>query len=69
MEIAFLKQLYLRLLYRLEMRKPLHLKHPVAFNEKLQWLKLHDCKPIYTTQVDKCAVKEYVVSIIGGEHI
>lgn len=60
---------YLRLVYFLEMGKPLHLGHPVTFNEKLQWLKLHDRKPIYTTLVDKCAVKEYVASIIGEEHI
>lgn len=48
---------------------PLNLDNPQTFNEKLQWLKLYDRKPIYTTMVDKYAVKEYVASIIGEEYI
>lgn len=47
----------------------MHLKHPKSFSEKLQWLKLHDRKPEYTTMVDKYAVKEYVAKIIGQEYI
>lgn len=45
------------------------LNNPVTFSEKLQWLKLHDRKPEYTTMVDKYAVKEYVSSIIGEEYV
>lgn len=48
---------------------PLNLDNPQTFNEKLQWLKLYDRKPIYTTMVDKYAVKDYVASIIGKEYI
>ena len=48
---------------------PLNLTNPKTFNEKLQWLKLYDRKPEYTTMVDKYAVKEYVAGIIGEEHI
>ena len=47
----------------------LNLDNPRSFNEKIQWLKLHERKPIYTTMVDKYAVKEYVAKIIGCEHI
>ena len=61
--------LYLRLRYFVLMRKHLHLKKPVTFNEKLQWLKLHDRKEIYTTMVDKCEAKNYVANIIGDEYI
>lgn len=43
--------------------------NPKSFNEKLQWLKLYDRKPEYTTMVDKYAAKEYAASIIGEEHI
>lgn len=45
------------------------LKHPKTFSEKLQWLKLYNRKPEYTTMVDKYAVKEYVAKIIGDEYI
>lgn len=46
-----------------------NLKNPQTFNEKLQWLKLYDRRPIYTQMVDKYAAKEYVASIIGEEYI
>lgn len=60
---------YLKILFFLRHRKRLNLKHPETFSEKLQWLKLHDRKPEYTTMVDKYAVKEYVANIIGEEYI
>ncbi|MBQ9100591.1 MAG: hypothetical protein IJY54_04325 [Paludibacteraceae bacterium] len=44
-------------------------KNPKTFSEKLQWLKLYDRKPEYTTMVDKFAVKEYVANLIGEEYI
>lgn len=45
------------------------LENPKRFNEKLQWLKLHDIHPEYTQMVDKYEAKEYVRPIIGDEHI
>lgn len=60
---------YLKLKYKIAIGRKLDLKNPQTFNEKLQWLKLHDRKAIYTTMVDKYAVKEYVASIIGEEHV
>ena len=51
------------------MRKKLNLKTPQTFNEKLQWLKIYDRKPIYTTMVDKYEVKNYVADKIGDEYI
>ena len=51
------------------MGKKLNLKNPQTFNEKLQWLKLYDRKPIYTTMVDKYEVKQFVANIIGEEYI
>ena len=62
-------ELYLKIMYRLRMGKKLNLKNPKTFNEKLQWLKLHDRKPIYTTMVDKYEAKKYVADIIGEEYI
>ena len=52
-----------------DMQYPLNLQNPQTFCEKLQWLKLHNRKPIYTTMVDKAEAKKYVASIIGEEYI
>lgn len=57
---------YLKIAYRAKMGKKLNLDPPVTFNEKLQWLKLHDRKPEYTTMVDKCEAKKWVTDRIGG---
>ncbi len=62
-------KLYLKLLYRLEMGRKLDLDNPQTLNEKLQWLKIYNRKPEYTTMVDKYAVKKYVADIIGEQYI
>lgn len=49
--------------------KRLDLKNPKTFNEKIQWLKLYNRRPEYTTMVDKYAAKKYVADIIGEEYI
>lgn len=51
------------------MKNRLHWKNPMTFNEKLQWLKLYDRKPIYPRLVDKAAVKDYVADRIGKEYV
>lgn len=60
---------YLRLKFRKRMGYSLHLKSPKSFNEKLQWLKLNDHRPIYTTLVDKYAVKDYITRRLGEEYV
>ena len=60
---------FIKIEYRNRMRKKLNLKNPQTFNEKLQWLKIYDRKPIYTTMVDKYEVKNYVADKIGDEYI
>lgn len=62
-------RIYLQLHFRSRTGKRLNLKAPKTFNEKLQWLKLYDRKPEYTTMVDKYAAKKYVAEKIGEEHI
>lgn len=59
----------LKLEYRIKLHKKLDLKNPKTFNEKLQWLKLYNRKPIHTTMVDKIAVKDYVSAAIGEEYV
>ena len=60
---------YLRILYEAKFNKPLRLNPPITFNEKLQWLKLNDRKPVYSIMVDKYAVKEYVAERIGEGYV
>ena len=46
-------ELYLKLVFRGRNVKKLDLKNPKTYNEKLQWLKLHDKRSEYTVMVDK----------------
>lgn len=60
---------YLKCIYKLQMGKELDLGNPQSFNEKLQWLKLHDHNPLYTTLVDKYAVRGYIKEKLGEEYL
>ena len=60
---------YLKRRYKALTGQVLPLEDPKTFNEKLQWLKLYDRKPIYTTMVDKQEAKGYVAERIGEEYI
>lgn len=60
---------YLKRKYRLLMGQELNLHDPHTFNEKLQWLKLHDRRLEYTTMVDKYEVKKYIAETIGEEYV
>ena len=60
---------YLKGCFRAKMGYKLDLENPKTFNEKLQWLKLHDRNPAYTQMVDKYAVREYIKNTIGEEYL
>ena len=62
-------KLYLHIKYYLRMGKRLNLRHPVTYNEKIQWLKLYARRPIDTTLSDKYAVKEYIAKTIGERYV
>ena len=61
--------LWLRVLYRIKMHRKLHLNHPRLYTEKLQWLKLYDRNPLYSTLVDKYDVKQYIKEHLGEEYV
>lgn len=65
----FPDKLYLTLRYRCLMGKWIDWKNPVTYTEKIQWLKIYDYKPEYTTIVDKLAVKDVVAEKIGAEYV
>lgn len=60
---------YLKMKYKLVFGKELDLDNPQTFNEKLQWLKLHNRKPEYTIMVDKYKVREYIAQELGEEYL
>lgn len=69
MAVVLPDKLHIKARYALKMGKKLNLENPQTFNEKLQWLKLYDRKPIYTAMVDKYEVKQYIAERIGEEYI
>lgn len=46
---------------------PLNLKKPQTLNQKIQWLKLYDRRPINTIVADKFAAREFIASRVGPE--
>lgn len=58
---------YLKIIYKVKTGDVLDIKHPRSFNEKIQWLKLYDRKPIYTTMADKYEVRDIIKQIFGND--
>lgn len=58
---------YLQLKYRQVHGEKLNLKKPQTIDEKLQWIKLYDRKPIYHTMIDKIAAKKWIEEQIGKD--
>ena len=61
--------LYIQLNYFGHFKKFANLKKPVTYNEKLNWLKLHDHNPDYIKMVDKYEAKLIIAKMIGEEYI
>ena len=60
--------IYLRMVYWIKTGKCLNLRHPVGFNDKMNWLKLHDQHYEYTDYVDKVKVRNIVENVIGPNY-
>ncbi len=60
---------YLKILYRIRTGKKLNLTPPKTFNEKLQWLKIHNHDDRYSIMVDKYLVREYIANKIGTDYL
>lgn len=60
---------YLKWEYYLRTGKHLDLDHPKTFNEKIQWLKLHNTSEECTRSVDKYEVRQLIAEKIGGEYL
>jgi len=62
-------EMFIKIKYYHHFKKFPNLKNPKTYNEKLQWLKLHDRRPEYISMVDKYEAKEFISSLIGDEYI
>lgn len=60
---------YIKRVFKYSLGYELDLEHPKTYNEKLNWLKLHDRRPLYTRIVDKYEVKGYVAEKIGEQYV
>lgn len=59
---------YIKKQFKHCMGSELNLDNPRTFQEKLQWLKLNDYRPIYAKMCDKYEVKSYVAGVIGEQY-
>ena len=60
---------YLKWAYYLRTGKHLDLSCPKTFNEKIQWLKLHNTSEECTRSVDKYEVRSLIAEKIGEEYL
>ena len=62
-------KLYLQIMFFKHFKRFINFRDPITYNEKLQWLKIYDRNPLYTTLVDKYTVKDYVSKKIGNRYV
>ena len=60
---------YLSRKFKAVFSQHLRIESPQTFNEKLQWLKLHDRKTEYTVMVDKYKARYYIAEKIGERYL
>ena len=60
---------YIRWKYWLTFGEKCNLDNPKTFQEKLQWIKLNDRKPIYHQMVDKYDAKRFIAERVGEEYV
>ncbi|GEK91036.1 ATP-grasp fold amidoligase family protein [Alkalibacterium kapii] len=60
---------YLKIAFYFKMGKKLDLNKPKTYSEKLQWLKLNDRDPNYTSLVDKYEVRKFIEKTIGENYL
>lgn len=60
---------FIRWTYYLNHGRPINLKNPQRYTEKLQWFKLYYRNPLWTQMVDKYVVKELVSERVGAEYV
>lgn len=62
-------RIYVKLYYKMRVRKRLNMNNPQTLNEKLQWIKFNYRFPLQTVVSDKLLVREYVKEKIGEQFL
>lgn len=62
-------KVYLSICYRRIFGKWLDWNNPSTYNEKIQWLKIHNRKEVFTKMADKIEAKNYVSERIGEQYV
>lgn len=60
---------YLKIIYFIRTGHKLNIAQPKRFNEKIQWLKLHNRVSEYVSMVDKAQAKDFATKRIGYEFV
>ena len=60
---------YVKLYYKMHLKRNLDLNHPRTLNEKLNWMKFNVRDPFHTMVVDKYENRDYIASMIGEEYL
>lgn len=60
---------YVKLYYKVHVKRKLNLNNPKTLNEKLNWLKFNDRDPFYAVVVDKYTNRDYVSRLIGNQYM
>ena len=61
--------IFIRYSWYTHFHKSINLRNPHTFNEKIQWLKLHDHNSKYTLLADKYRVKDYIENKLGANYV
>lgn len=65
----FSDEVYLKKMFFKRQGRELNLDNPSSLNEKIQWLKLNDRKPEYSTFADKYEVRSYITMELGDTYL
>ena len=60
---------YLKLRFIIRVKRKLNLNAPETFNDKLQWLKLHDRNPMYQYTSNKLTARKLIADKFGEEYL
>lgn len=55
--------------FKRETSRELNLDHPATYDEKIQWMKLHEKNPLKTQYSDKYEVRDFVRQTIGDRYL
>lgn len=65
----FSDEAFVRMRFRTIFHYNLNLRNPRSFNERMQWLKFHDRKPVYHEMADKYGARAHIAQRVGEQYL